>query len=72
MKADRRRTAAAPRKVPTGISGFDEITGGGLPRGRTGLVFVETIVNSAGAAPRSTARPQRPASKAINEFSVRS
>ena len=25
-------------KVPTGISGFGEITGGGLPRGRTTLV----------------------------------
>jgi circadian clock protein KaiC len=25
-------------KVPTGIEGFDEITGGGLPRGRTTLV----------------------------------
>ena len=25
-------------KAPTGISGFDEITGGGLPRGRTSLV----------------------------------
>ena len=38
MEADRRRTAIASRKVPTGISGFDEITGGGLPRGRTVLV----------------------------------
>src|ERR1700722_20733620 len=26
------------RKSPTGILGFDEITGGGLPRGRTTLV----------------------------------
>src|ERR1700722_1816708 len=26
------------RKVPTGIGGFDEITGGGLPAGRTTLV----------------------------------
>jgi circadian clock protein KaiC len=25
-------------KAPTGIAGFDEITGGGLPRGRTTLV----------------------------------
>ena len=39
MKADHRRTATASRKVPTGISGFDEITGGGLPRGRTVLVL---------------------------------
>jgi circadian clock protein KaiC len=31
-------------KAPTGISGFDEITGGGLPRGRTSL-----ITGSAGA-----------------------
>jgi circadian clock protein KaiC len=26
------------RKAPTGIQGFDEITGGGLPRGRTTIV----------------------------------
>lgn len=30
--------AAAPTKAPTGILGFDTITGGGLPRGRTTLV----------------------------------
>src|ERR1700693_4687591 len=29
----------SPRvKAPTGIAGFDEITGGGLPRGRTTLL----------------------------------
>src|SRR5450631_3157671 len=28
----------APNKAPTGIIGFDEITGGGLPRGRTTLL----------------------------------
>jgi circadian clock protein KaiC len=28
----------APMKTPTGILGFDEITGGGLPRGRTTLL----------------------------------
>src|SRR4026207_1747339 len=28
----------APTKAPTGIAGFDEITGGGLPRGRTTLL----------------------------------
>jgi circadian clock protein KaiC len=28
----------APQKVPTGINGFDEITGGGLPAGRPTLV----------------------------------
>ncbi len=38
MKAVRPRIAAASRKAPTGIAGFDEITGGGLPRGRTALV----------------------------------
>ena len=27
-----------PTKAPTGIAGFDEITGGGLPRGRTTLL----------------------------------
>jgi circadian clock protein KaiC len=26
-------------KMPTGIEGFDEITGGGLPRNRTSLVI---------------------------------
>jgi circadian clock protein KaiC len=30
--------AAAKTKAPTGIAGFDEITGGGLPRGRTTLL----------------------------------
>ena len=29
---------AGPAKAPTGITGFDEITGGGLPRGRPTLV----------------------------------
>src|SRR4026207_1980304 len=36
-----RRTKPQPheiRKVPTGITGFDEITGGGLPKGRPTLV----------------------------------
>jgi circadian clock protein KaiC len=28
----------SPAKAPTGIAGFDEITGGGLPRGRTTLL----------------------------------
>ena len=32
------RTAGGLEKVPTGIEGFDQITGGGLPRGRTALV----------------------------------
>ena len=30
---------AAVTKAPTGIQGFDEITGGGLPSGRTTLVL---------------------------------
>ena len=30
---------AAITKIPTGIRGFDEITGGGLPRGRTTLLM---------------------------------
>lgn len=30
--------APGPAKAPTGIAGFDEITGGGLPRGRPTLV----------------------------------
>ncbi|HUF93898.1 MAG TPA: circadian clock protein KaiC [Candidatus Limnocylindria bacterium] len=29
----------APAKAPTGITGFDEITGGGLPHGRTTLLL---------------------------------
>jgi circadian clock protein KaiC len=29
---------STPNKAPTGIAGFDEITGGGLPRGRTTLL----------------------------------
>ena len=39
----RRRTTAASlptlAKVPTGISGLDEITGGGLPKGRPTLIY---------------------------------
>ncbi len=39
----RRRTASASlpllAKVPTGINGLDEITGGGLPKGRPTLIF---------------------------------
>jgi circadian clock protein KaiC len=33
-----RAPTKAPTKAPTGITGFDDITGGGLPRGRTTLV----------------------------------
>ena len=32
------RVLSGPEKVPTGITGFDQITGGGLPRGRPTLV----------------------------------
>jgi circadian clock protein KaiC len=32
------KTLQSLRKTPTGISGFDEISGGGLPRGRTAIV----------------------------------
>lgn len=38
MKSVRPPLAKATAKVPTGVSGFDEITGGGLPRGRTTLL----------------------------------
>jgi circadian clock protein KaiC len=45
MPPPTRRTAIARRfaqrplpKAPTGIAGLDEITNGGLPRGRTTLV----------------------------------
>jgi circadian clock protein KaiC len=33
-----RRSRRGIAKAPTGIAGFDQITGGGLPRGRTSLV----------------------------------
>ena len=38
MKSVRTPSLKAPSKAPTGIAGFDEITGGGLPRGRTTLL----------------------------------
>src|SRR5471030_907894 len=38
MKSVRSPPVKAPPKAPTGIAGFDEITGGGLPRGRTTLL----------------------------------
>jgi circadian clock protein KaiC len=38
MKPLRLPRAKAPSKAPTGIAGFDEITGGGLPQGRTTLL----------------------------------
>jgi circadian clock protein KaiC len=38
MKPVRPLIPSAPGKAPTGIAGFDEITGGGLPRGRTTLL----------------------------------
>lgn len=39
MKSARSPVMTGPNKVPTGIAGFDEITGGGLPRGRTTLLL---------------------------------
>jgi circadian clock protein KaiC len=38
MKLARSSTVVALRKSPSGVLGFDEITGGGLPRGRTTLL----------------------------------
>ena len=38
MKSKKKTLAHNPFKAPTGIEGFDEITNGGLPRGRTTLV----------------------------------
>jgi circadian clock protein KaiC len=38
MKLDH-LSSPALRKAPSGITGFDEITGGGLPRGRTTLLL---------------------------------
>ena len=37
MRANKLKTKLRT-KAPTGIAGFDEITGGGLPRGRTTLL----------------------------------
>jgi circadian clock protein KaiC len=39
MKLHNSSSTAAQRKAPSGITGFDEITGGGLPRGRTTLLL---------------------------------
>jgi circadian clock protein KaiC len=38
MKSVRSPRLGTPTKAPTGIIGFDEMTGGGLPRGRTTLL----------------------------------
>jgi circadian clock protein KaiC len=38
MKRKQVRRVTTAKKVPTGITGFDEITAGGLPRGRTTLL----------------------------------
>jgi circadian clock protein KaiC len=38
MKSVRSSLVKVPTKAPTGITGFDEMTGGGLPRGRTTLL----------------------------------
>jgi len=38
MKLERSSPATALRKSPSGVLGFDEITGGGLPRGRATLL----------------------------------
>ena len=38
MKSARVRAVQMPAKAQTGIMGFDEITGGGLPRSRTTLL----------------------------------
>jgi circadian clock protein KaiC len=39
MKPVRRRPVHVSAKAPTGVTGLDEITGGGLPRGRTTLLM---------------------------------
>ena len=38
MKMERHADARALPKAPTGIAGLDEITGGGLPKGRPTLI----------------------------------
>jgi circadian clock protein KaiC len=58
MVTDQNQQSLPAAKAPTGIEGFDEITGGGLPRGRTTLVVgspgagktvfgLQTLVNGA-------------------------
>ena len=42
MKSVRSTPLKVPTKAPTGIIGFDAITGGGLPRGRTTLLAGES------------------------------
>ena len=39
MKLDQPRPVKISNKAPTGIVGLDDITGGGLPRGRTSLLL---------------------------------
>jgi circadian clock protein KaiC len=39
MKLDHLSSPMASKKAPSGITGFDEITGGGFPRGRTTLLL---------------------------------
>ena len=39
MKAVRSPRQTSASKAPSGITGFDEVTGGGLPRGRTTLLL---------------------------------
>src|SRR6185437_5353072 len=39
MKSRRCAANRVLRKAPTGIAGFEEISGGGLPHGRTSLVM---------------------------------
>jgi circadian clock protein KaiC len=39
MGCARSSLTKVPSKAPTGSTGFDEITGGGLPRGRTTLLL---------------------------------
>ncbi|MGA2029419.1 MAG: ATPase domain-containing protein, partial [Verrucomicrobiota bacterium] len=58
MKSKKTSSVQNPAKAPTGIEGFDEITYGGLPRGRVTLIeggpgggktimSLQTLVNGA-------------------------
>ena len=38
MTTLQQKSGKSPHKAPTGVAGFDSITGGGLPRGRTTLL----------------------------------
>ena len=61
MKSAQHALSKTPGKAPSGITGFDEITGGGLPRGRT-TVLEKVLVNVALVALSQSVSAQQPPS----------